>query len=57
MGYSPLRSPRRRFGRHYSPIPLLASIRAELDARKDIFIAARRRRADSVARVTGKVQA
>lgn len=50
MGYSILRSPRRRFGTRYSVLPMLAQVRAEADARRDVFAEARRRRVDAVAR-------
>lgn len=54
MGYSILRSPRRRFGARYSVLPMLAQVRAEADAKRDVFADARCRRSDAIARVTGR---
>lgn len=36
MGFSPLRTPRRPFGTRYSVFPLLAAVRAEADAKRDL---------------------
>ena len=55
MGYSVLRSPRRRFGVRYSAFTMLAQVRAEFDYRRDVFADARRRRAEAVGRVLGRV--